>query len=293
MTTKRPRYIGASEVSALFDANSYLTKFQLWHIKAGLIQRPPFVETEEAWWGNRLEQTIAAGWCERNGFELSIPHPEQRFRIHPTIRQCAANLDFRYIDKEGNKGLLEVKMSRYDQYMQNFPNGNLPLAYELQLQQEMMCDAKTFGHVIVMIGGSQLEPYPREYRPAIGEIIEEAIEAFWKSIDNNEPPKPDFTRDGKAIAKLLFQRDGTAKDWRGNNYLNNLCADYKRYAEQESAAARLKDAAKAEIIHMTGRTTFGYTDGYELKLSQVEAVPLNYTRKAYLNLTISERKTKS
>jgi predicted phage-related endonuclease len=38
----RASVVGASEVAALFDASPWLTKFELWHRKAGNIAVPDF-----------------------------------------------------------------------------------------------------------------------------------------------------------------------------------------------------------------------------------------------------------
>lgn len=291
MATPRTRYIGASEVSALFDAHPYMTRFQLWHIKAGNIKRPPFAGTERSFWGDVLEPSVARGYCKLHGFDLIELDDDQRFRVHPTIPQCCANLDYMIRRDDGQaEELLECKTSDFIEFRDGFPNGNLPLQYELQLQQQMMCTGKARGVVAVLVGGNELYEYEREYSPAVADSIEKAIRAFWLTVQQNTPPAPTYSKDGKILAWLMRERDGRTGDWRGNNYLNNLCADYLRYAEAESAAKRAKDEVKAELIANIGHASAGFTDGFEITAKMTGEAELAYTRKAYLNLTIKKRK---
>lgn len=291
MTTPRPRYIGASEVAALFDAHPYMTHFQLWHIKAGNIAKPPFASTDRSFWGDVIEPSVARGFCRLHGYDLIELDDEQRFRVHPTIPQCCANLDYMFREMEGEaEKLLECKTVDFISFRDSFPNENLPLQYELQLQQQMMCTGAAEGVVAVLVGGNELREYKRHYRPTVADSIAKAIGDFWQSIRDNNPPAPSYARDGKALAWLMRERDGRTGDWRGNNYLNNLCADYLRYAEAESAAKKAKEQTKAEIIALIGHASTGYTDSHEISAKMTEAADLAYTRKSYLNLTIKRKK---
>lgn len=74
--TFRARHVGASEVSALFDSNPWLTHFELWHRKQGNIATPEFnavaddgtPENERIYWGVRLEAAIIEAAQERYGY---------------------------------------------------------------------------------------------------------------------------------------------------------------------------------------------------------------------------------
>lgn len=291
MTPARKRYIGASEVAALFDAHPYMTHFQLWHIKAGNLQKPKFADTENSFWGDVLEPKIAEGFCRLYGFDLIELDRDQRFTVHPTIRQCCANLDYKIRSHDaGEVRLLECKQSDFIQFRDTFPEGRVPLKYELQLQQEMMCSGEARADLAVLVGGNTMHRYERTPRPAIVQIIAEAIEEFWQSIDAGTPPKPDYARDGAHLAALIKMQDGTSKDFRGNNYLNNLCGEYLQWSKKEAEAKKAKEAIRAELLDMTGKSVRGYTDSFEVSVSIVQEADISYTRKAYPNLTIKERK---
>jgi predicted phage-related endonuclease len=71
----RASHVGASEAAALFDCSPYLTRFELWHRKAGNIATPEFnalhdgtPEDERIYWGVRLEAAIIEAAKERYGY---------------------------------------------------------------------------------------------------------------------------------------------------------------------------------------------------------------------------------
>jgi len=152
-----------------------------------------------------------------------------------------------------------------------------------------MCTGIGWGWGAVLVGGDTMYDYERELNPAAATRIEEAIAAFWQSQKDNKPPKPDYARDGKALAKL-FRNDGTERDFRSNNYLNSLCADYVELAKIESGAKQKKDAIRAEILDYMGNSGTGYTADFNFNISTVREADISYTRKAYINLNVSERK---
>src|SRR3546814_14288653 len=62
----RSSVVGASEVSALFGCNPWLTEFELWHRKAGNVATPDFAHNERTFWGTILEPVILAAASERS-----------------------------------------------------------------------------------------------------------------------------------------------------------------------------------------------------------------------------------
>ena len=73
----RATHVGASEVAALFDCSPYLTRFELFHRKAGNISTPDFMakgmpNNERIEWGLRLEPAIIAAAADRLAV-LAVP----------------------------------------------------------------------------------------------------------------------------------------------------------------------------------------------------------------------------
>lgn len=285
---KKGKYVGAGEVAALFDAHPYITRYQLWHWKNGTLDRPPFAATEAQFWGVVLEHGIAEGFCRQH--DKRLVDGGERFTVHPDIRGCAANLDYVISDAEGDsRYLLECKLYDFLTFRDTFLGGNPPLYLELQLQQQLLCKQLDKGFLAVLVGGNRLETYPRTFRPAVGERIRSAILAFWDSIDAGEEPEPEIERDAKAIAKLHRELDGSTLDWRGNNYLNSLCAEYKQLSEHYREADKLREQVKAKILMEIGKTSHITLDNFTISSTLVEGGHVEYDRSSYRQLTINER----
>src|SRR5438876_1235420 len=60
----RAKHVGGSEVAALFNESPYLTRYQLWNIKAGLIEPPNLDDDERVQAGQFLEDGIVS-WANK------------------------------------------------------------------------------------------------------------------------------------------------------------------------------------------------------------------------------------
>jgi len=106
----RTKDITSTDVAALFGLSPYCTLFELWHRKKNLTS-VDFEATEWVKWGQRLQDSIAAGVAEDNGWV--IRRMSEYVRI-PELR-IGASFDFS-IETEYErpsetfeKGLLEIK----------------------------------------------------------------------------------------------------------------------------------------------------------------------------------------
>src|SRR3546814_1732788 len=77
----RSSVVGASEVSALFGCNPWLTEFELWHRKAGNVATPDFAHNERTFWGTILEPVILAAASERYRSEEHTSELQSLMRI--------------------------------------------------------------------------------------------------------------------------------------------------------------------------------------------------------------------
>src|SRR5688572_21020125 len=96
--------ITSTESPALFNMSLYSTAFEVWHRKkSGAIVEIP--ENERMRWGKRLQDAIAAGIAEDQGW-LAEPMKEYIRIIHARM---GASFDWRMIDKHGRLGVFEIK----------------------------------------------------------------------------------------------------------------------------------------------------------------------------------------
>jgi hypothetical protein len=109
-----------------------------------------------------------------------------------------------------------------------------------------------WGDVLVLVGGNKLERFCYDFRPKIYGEIERRVAAFWQSIEANDPPPADYTRDLDTIADLY--RDGTDEtvDLTADNLAHEAAAAFLFAKEARLEAEKREDAAKAELLDKLG-----------------------------------------
>lgn len=291
--TKKPKrlVVGASEVAALFDAHPYVTKYELWLTKAGVIPKKPFAESEESFWGLMYERSTAEGYCQLHNRRL-VTVPDTFYTAHD-MPEMVANIDFLTApldDGAEADAVLECKMVDYVKFKDTFPAGELPLRFELQVQQEMYCTGMSKAVCAVVVNGNTLRPYERTLNHDVIAMLKDAISDFVRSVREDSPPPPDYTRDAGAIGRRYNIDDGGVLDARGNNYLRNLVIDYDDAALVESDIKRKRKALRAEILHYIGNAKEAHLDDCTITAGTVDPAEIAYTRQPYRNLNIRRNK---
>lgn len=294
----RNTVVGASEVAALFDASPWLTRFELWHRKAGNVATPDFdaiaAENERIEWGLRLERVIIDAACDRYGYQREETptrldngaglggHPDQ-FVTCPTR----------------GPGLVEVKTA--DWLVAKGWGDEPPLNYLLQVQAYLGLACRNWGDVVVLVGGNELRRFQYEFRPALYVEIEKRVAEFWASIRAGKAPKPDYSRDGDTIAGLHPTATDEVLDLRSDNRAHDLAATWLAASERKKAAEADAEAAKAELLDKLGGAGVALLEGMTVKCPSVAAVPdreitpdmVGQTikgRKSYRRFSITEKK---
>jgi predicted phage-related endonuclease len=292
----RATHVGASEVAALFDCSPYLTRFELWHRKAGNIDTPAFnalhdgvPEDERIYWGVRLEAAIIEAAKERYGYQ----DREQLNRLS-NGRGLGGHPDRRVICPERGPGVLEIKTA--DWLVRKSWGDEPPMHYLLQSQAYQGLDGVQWGDVLVLVGGNRLERFCYDFRPKIYAEIERRVDDFWQSIEANDPPPADYTRDLDTIVEL--NREGTDEtiDLRADNLAHEAAAAFLFAKEARLEAEKREDAAKAELMDKMGAASTALLNGFSVRATQVAAVPdrpakpgeIIRGRKAYRRITVKE-----
>lgn len=284
----RARHVGASEVAALFGASPYMTAFELWHIKRGALPAPDLDDSDRVFWGQVLEPAVAQGAAAMRGWRV---RKVRRYSPHQSVAGMGASMDFEIIAHERGAGCLEIKNVDRLVYRDTWEDGEPPLHIELQLQHQLACTGRPWGAIAALIGGNDLKVFERERRPKTIERIENAVAAFWASIEAGREPKPDFLADAAAIAAL--HRDATAgkvEDMTGDNRLTELCALYRASADAEKAASEAKDAAKAEMLTKIGDAERVICGPHTISAKTVAGGPVAYERAPYRNFRLTTKK---
>jgi predicted phage-related endonuclease len=262
----RANHVGASEVAALFDASPWLTKFELYHRKAGTIATPDFGGNERIEAGIRLEPAIIEWACDKWGYAPDLP--TQRLDNGAGL---GGHPDRIVVCPERGRGILEVKTA--DWLVAKGWGEEPPLNYQLQVMTYVGLAGCEWGDLIMLIGGNELRRFQIEFRPKLYAEIEARVAAFWHDVEAGRAPKPDYTRDGDTISALHTPGTDETIDLKGDNLAAIAAAEWLAADEACKAAAQRRDAARAELAEKLGEAGTALLEGFVVKSPTVKASP--------------------
>lgn len=283
----RTQDITSTEMSALFGANPYGTLFELAHQKAN----KTIVELEEndrMKWGKRLEESIAKGVAEDQGWE--VRRANEYIRL-PHLR-IGASFDF-FI---GDDGILEIKNVDALAFREGWfidDNGHVeaPAHIEFQVQVQLLVSGRKYAYIAALVGGNRVVLIKREADLAVHDAILVQAGAFWHKIDNNIPFHPNFEEDAAFIATLYgFAQPGKVWDVKGDEVIRNLALEYANAADNEKEAKKRKDGIKAQLLMAIGDHEKVLGDGFTISAGMVGPARVEYDREGYRNWRVSWKK---
>lgn len=130
--------IGGSEASAIVGMNPYMSNIDLWNIKTGIVTPEDISEKTYVKYGTKAEEHL------RELFKLDFPeyevfYEENNMFLNDKYEFAHASLDGWLIDKEGRKGILEIKTTNILQSMQKEKWKNrIPDNYYIQMLHYLM-----------------------------------------------------------------------------------------------------------------------------------------------------------
>ena len=290
----RASHVGGSEVAALFNESPWLTEFELWHRKKGTIATPEFnaihdgnPENERIYWGVRLEAAITEAAKERYGYTDRTPAGDTPALTNG--KGLGGHPDRRVTCPKRGPGLLEVKMA--DWLVRKSWGDEPPLNYLLQGNTYAGLDGCGWFDILVLVGGNKLERFQYDFRPKLFAETEARVEAFWRSVHDNNPPKPDYTRDGSTISELYADSTGGLIELKGDNLAHTAAAEFLAADAESKAAAKRRDAAKAELMDKLGHNEVALLDGFVVKAGTVKAIPDTVITAEMVGTVIGGRKS--
>lgn len=284
----RATHVGASECAALFDCSPYVTRFELWHRRKGNIDAVDLSGNERAEWGLRLEPAIIAAAADRFGYSL-----EETPRRLSNDKGLGGHPDQLASDERG-PGIIEIKTADWLVFKQW--GDEPPEHYLLQAMAYAGLAGRQWCDIVVLVGGNRLERFCYDFRPKIYAEIERRVEAFWQSVEADEPPPADYTRDLDTIADLHREGSDETIDLSADNLAHEAAAAFLFAKQARLDAEKREDAAKAELLDKMGTAGVATLNGFLVKATTVAAVPdrpaqpgeIIKGRRAYRRLNVKE-----
>lgn len=257
----RKQDVTSTEVSALFGLSTYKSRLRLWMEKKGEIE-DDFEETKPTKWGRRLQSAIGQGIAEDNGWEC---FDLTGYYLRDPEARVGASMDFRVICPERGAGLLETKSTGFFDEDSGWFKDRSPINYEFQIQTQInlaIDDGQdiTWGCIGALDGRKNTRIYDRCPDRELWEQIKDEARKFWRSIELNEPPAPDYLVDASLIRALQGDIDlGRNISLTGNNRAHELIESYQGLEElinQSRGGYKVienkMDAIRGELHHLMG-----------------------------------------
>lgn len=264
LSLRRTR-INSTDSPALLGISPYKTAYELWHVKAGLLE-DTFEDNARIAWGRRLEPVIAAGICQDHALELV--RPLKVYMLDDEVEGMGSSFDFEVRDPsnpDAGPGLLEVKNVDSLVFRNNWQTidgePEAPPHIECQLQHQLAVSGYRWAVIGALVGGNTSHLIRRERDEQFISFLRGQVRDFLASIDAKTPPAPDYRRDLDALKDLYRQADPAATLPPENEArLGEVLARYDAARAAAKAAEEEQKAAQAELLHLLGpveRAQFG------------------------------------
>lgn len=264
----RRQDVTASVAAALFGIDPYKSRWQLWHEKAGRIEESA-EETDAMLRGKLLEDdALQVLSMEKPGWRIWQPNVYLR---DPAARLGATPDAFAADPERPGFGVVQVKSvsprAFRDRWHDEDGEPEPPLYVVVQTILEAHLAQAQWAAVLALIidNGIRVRLFDVPIHAGIIKRVREETAKFWESIEANDPPPPDYGRDGSLLTGLYADDNGREIDLSGDNMLPALLE------EREQINARLKadrarlEAINAEIIDKLGEHERGYLPGWSIK----------------------------
>ena len=189
--------VGGSEASCLVGANPYRTNVDLWREKTGRIIPEDISGKDYVRYGHEAEPHIRALFA-LDFPEYKVEYYENNMILNDKFPFAHASLDGELIDKDGRRGILEIKTTNILQSMQKESwRDRIPDNYYIQVLWYLMVTEYDFAVLVAQLKtdyGGDIRKQTRHYfieRTDVEEDIEylkEAGERFWKCVMDDEEP---------------------------------------------------------------------------------------------------------
>lgn len=189
--------IGGSDASAIVGMNPYRTNVELWQIKTGQIEAEDISEKPYVKYGTLAEEHIRALFA-LDFPEYQVEYIDNNMFLNDKYPFAHASLDGWLTDREGRKGILEIKTTNILQSMQKEKwNHRIPDNYYIQVLHYLMVTEFEFAVLVAQLKSEfngeiykQVKHYKIERADVEEDIkyLESSEREFWQQVQERKRP---------------------------------------------------------------------------------------------------------
>lgn len=251
---RRQADVTASVAGALLGCHEFVTPFQLWNLKAGLLAEDP-EETQPMRRGRLLEPVALQVLREDTGWAVE---PAGFYYRDPAARIGATPDAFAIDPARPGFGNVQVKSVEPSAFRTKWraEDGTIepPLWISVQAILEAALSGASWAMVAALVVGfgAEVHPVPVPLHEGVVARLRAETARFWASIAAGTPPEPNFAADGATIAGLYPDDDGREVDLTADDQLPQLAAERDVLGQEIRTATAARDRIDAEIKHRLG-----------------------------------------
>tara|TARA_Y100001937_G_scaffold71788_1_gene97672 strand:+ start:180 stop:1133 length:954 start_codon:yes stop_codon:yes gene_type:complete len=280
--------VTSTEISCLFNCNPYLTEFELYHQKKDKVV-VNLEDTERMAWGRKLEDSIALGCAESQGWKV-----EQMDVYMSDSQGMGSSFDYK-ITSEKELGIMEVKnVSEYiykTKWIEENDNLEAPPHIEMQLQYQLHVADINWGCIAALVGGNTQKLIIRERNREMGKRFDAVVKKFWDRVKSGTPPATNYERDSNYMIKNLFNHADSSLIMNADAEMDQLVKDYHAVNKEFASLSKTKDSIKAQILEKSQGASKIISEYGTINCGMTKASQGKYITEDMVGTFINQRKS--
>lgn len=250
----RQQFIGGSEAAVLLGVEKYQSFYELWYRKAGRLEEPE-LDSRRVILGTHLEEGVIAAAREIHGSNIRIV----RRYVHRTDLRMGASMDAEEL-VDGRWCPAEVKVVALNVWRSDWAEDDdgevhVPLHIAIQCQHYMGVTGAPCAVLYVLVAGEKVERIVVPRNDKIIELIEGRVREFWRQLEANEEPPPNYTVDLDAMKRVMTNVAPETKDpvdMANDANVSVLMLEYRQWHRAYKQAEERLDEIKARLLAAIG-----------------------------------------
>lgn len=283
--------VTASTAGALLGVDPFKSRYRLWMEKAGRVS-PDVEETEAMLRGKMLEAPALK--------MLSIDRPSWRvwqpdlYLRDPDARMGATPDAYAEDPERLGLGVIQVKSvsprAFRHRWLSEDGTAEPPLYVLAQTIQEAHLSGAAWAAVLALVIDNGIRVHVIDVPIHAGVInrLREETAKFWQSIEENNPPEPDYATDGAMLAGLYAEDNGLEIDLSGDNLLPEILAERVELKARIKADTARVSEIDAEIVAKVGANERAFLPGWHIKRPLIKRKGFYVEPTEYRRLTIKK-----
>lgn len=251
--------VTASQAAALLGVHPYISAYELWAQKSGLIKADA-EQTEAMDRGTELEP-VAVRRLARIKPEWKVWQPNTYYS-RPAKRMGATPDCFAIDPERDGFGVIQIKSVEPSVFNRTWKHDGTiepPLWINIQALIEAELTGASWAAVAALVIGHGIELHliPLDLHPGLIKRLEGEVAEFWQRVANHHPYDPNPETDFDILAALYDPTPGSVIDLTADNELPGLAEEDERLRKEQKVIKERREVLKTKFLLALGQAEIG------------------------------------